>query len=393
MSEGAANGALRALVIGGGIGGLTTALALRRAGMEATVFERQDTVSKIQVGSGISIWTNAMRVLDGHGLGEQVRSIATTVNRVEHRTHDGGLLAVWPLAELEEQVGIPTASVIRSELHEILTGSLGEDTVRLGRECTGFKQDGEGVTAQFADGGEERGDILIGADGIHSAIRRLILGHDEPRYAGYVVYQGVTEHRPDAAPVGLFRMTWGPALRFNFQYVGGDHCRLYWTVVEKAPAEEPPGGPGRKARLLDLLKAWPAPAVEAVDATDEGVITRLPIYGRTPVKQWGVDRVTLVGDAAHPMTFNLGQGAGLALEDTVTLVRCLASAKDDVPGALRIYEQQRMPRAAGMMKLSWRIGVIGKWRNPVALAVRRQMMKRIFNIAWVRHQKLMAEEP
>lgn len=379
------------LIIGGGITGIATALALRRAGFDVAVFERHFEQSSLQVGSGLSVWNNAMRVFAGLGLADRIESIGSEVEVVEHRTWRGERLATWPVRELSEKLGVPTVCVVRADLHRVLTGALDDGVLHLGRNATGFSQTGGGVTVGFADGSEESGDLLIGADGIHSAIRRQLLGRDEPKYAGYVVYQGIVELDHPSAPKGLFCLGWGPGIRFNYERAGPDD-RLYWTAVVPEPVEEVGEPAERKRRLLGLYEGWPAPAAEAIGSTRDAAITRLPIHGRNPVKSWGEGRVTLAGDAAHPMTFNLGQGAGMGLEDAVTLARCLAESAG--PDALRAYERERRRRAAAMMRISWGIGVIGKWRSPVACRARDRIMRRAFRgPAWRKHALDMSVEP
>lgn len=381
-----------ALIIGGGIAGIALSRALAQVGIESRIFERHEEQSNLQVGSGLSIWNNAMRVLGRLELDDAVREIGSPVDVVEHRTWTGEVLATWPVRELGELLGIPTLCVVRAELHEALTKQIPEGIIELGRNCSGFRDEGGSVVAEFTDGSEERADFLVGADGLHSRVRKQLLGVSDPRYAGYVVYQGLTPFEHELAPHGLFQLGWGRGLRFNFERVGADN-RIYWSAVVRAPSEERGDPARRRDELIELYRDWPEPMAAMIASTSHDVITRLPIHGRKPVSEWGKGNVTLAGDAAHPMTFNLGQGAGLGLEDAVVLAGCLRE-EPDVPTALRAYEEIRKKRTATMMRLSWAIGAAGKWSNPGAVRLRNQIMRKGYRgPAWQRHALDMCIEP
>ena len=156
----------RVILIGGGIGGLAAAIALRRSGIEAVVFERETDVLKIQVGGGIHLWTNAMRALQELGLADRIADIGVPIERTEFRTRGGRLLATWPVGEIAHEFGLQDFGISRAELQQLLVESQGDGVVRTGLICTGFEQDASGVTARFSDGSEERGSALVGADGL-----------------------------------------------------------------------------------------------------------------------------------------------------------------------------------------------------------------------------------
>jgi 2-polyprenyl-6-methoxyphenol hydroxylase-like FAD-dependent oxidoreductase len=256
----------------------------------------------------------------------------------------------------------------------------------------GFTQDATGVTARFTDGREERGDVLVGADGIKSVIRAQLAGKSNPRFAGYAVWQAilpsdVSQRLADGAPVGIFRVLWGRGSRFSYYHVGGE--RLYWFCVLNA-AEG--GRDVDKGALLARFRGWMKPTEAIIDATDQATINRADHYDRQPMQQWGEGRVTLLGDAAHAMTFNVGQGACQAIEDGVVLAKCLGQ-HSDVSAALRAYEARRMGRTAAMQKRAWQLGSFGRWTNPLACSVRDQMMKvTLKSVALRAHREEMAYE-
>jgi 2-polyprenyl-6-methoxyphenol hydroxylase-like FAD-dependent oxidoreductase len=366
---------MRAIVVGAGIGGLTAAIALRQARIDAVVCERAKDLAAIQAGGGIHVWHNGMRGLQRIGLGDEVEALggrAAAVERAEFSTWRGKTLANWPIAEIERDVGAPTVGVVRRELHDVLLRAAGSDGLLLGRTCTGFEDDGGHVTARFEDGAEERGDVLIGADGMRSSVRLQLRGPEEPRFAGYASWQSFAEMADERVPVGLFRVIFGRGARFLHYRVGP--TRIYWEgIFATGPGGRDPEG-GRKQAVLERFSGWREPVEAIVEATDEAAITRADIYDRPPLKAWGAGRVTLLGDAAHAMTNALGQGANQAIEDAVILASCLAEASDAVAG-LREYERRRQGRTARVVKLSSFMTALSRWQRPPAVALRDRWLR------------------
>lgn len=382
---------MKVIVIGGGIGGLSAAIALRAAGAEVSVFERRDDARKINAGAGMVLWHNAMRALQRIDVASRLTARGSPLERAEWQSANGGMLASWPVDETARALQAPALGVRRANLHQVLGASLPDSVVHLDMECTGFVEDGAGVTARFADGHEERGDVLVGADGINSAVRAQLLGRERPRYAGYALWFGIVEPGRLRAPAPTFREVAGPGARVFFFPVGeGWH---YWSAVRNAPEGGEDPEHGVKDVLLASHRGWPDPVEELLAATDEVTIYRRDIVDRSPVKHWGTGRVTLLGDAAHPITPNLGQGAAQAIESAVALTDSLG-AGHDVGAALRAYEARRMSRTAALTRRAWLIGAMGRWENPLACRMREQVMKAVFpTVAWRQHQKDMAHEP
>jgi 2-polyprenyl-6-methoxyphenol hydroxylase-like FAD-dependent oxidoreductase len=190
------------LIVGGGIGGLCAAIALRRAGIEATVFERQPALG--EVGAGLCLWPNAMHVLRRLGLAEQLYPLGCPVEGQENRAWEGRVLERHSFAAVPRDLGVPALTIHRADLQAVLLANMARDGVRLGMRCTGFEIEGDGVMARFADGTSARGACLIGADGIHSAVRAQVLGPEPPRYAGYTCCRGVVAYQPGWFPPGWF---------------------------------------------------------------------------------------------------------------------------------------------------------------------------------------------
>jgi 2-polyprenyl-6-methoxyphenol hydroxylase-like FAD-dependent oxidoreductase len=289
------------------------------------------------------------------------------------------VLASIPAAELEKKIGTPSAAVHRADLQELLVREVGERTLRLGAEVRAFEQDESAVRVLFADGSQEDADILVGADGVCSRVRAVLFGPEEPRYAGYTVWRAVVEPGEELLPWGTSFESWGRGTRFGCAHIGGG--RVYWFATANAPEGEkdgPHGSPaGAKARLLRLFVRWHGPLGDLVEATEEGAILRTDIYDREPLgERWGEGRVTLLGDAAHPMTPNLGQGACQAIEDAVVLARCLGESGATAE-AVRRYERLRSNRAAMVVRRSRRVGAVGQVENPVPCWLRDRALAMI----------------
>jgi 2-polyprenyl-6-methoxyphenol hydroxylase-like FAD-dependent oxidoreductase len=379
----------RALIVGGGIGGLATAHALVSQGMDAVVFERAGDVRKIQIGGGFHIWTNAALALRRLGLYDQVQAIGAPLDVTEYRTAKGRLLATWPVGEIAREHGVLDVGVNRRDLQALLVEAVGADRIRLDAQCTGFEQDRDGVRLQLADGREERGALLIAADGLHSTIRAQIHGEHAPRYAGYTQWQSLVPDACHALPPREERVLFGPGSRAILHRVGGE--RLFWAAVLYGEQDGPVSRAG-KDLLLERFAGWQEPVAAAIAATPQESIARLQIYDRKPLSTWGVGRVTLLGDAAHPMTTNLSQGACQVIEDAAALARCLREG-EDVQAALRSYEQARIQRTTPIVKQSARIARVGSLQQPFACALRDRMTRlTLGGPALTAHRRFVAEE-
>lgn len=355
-----------ATVIGAGIGGLAAAIALRHAGWEVTVYERANAL--LPVGAGLSLWSNAMYALNELGRAAAMRSLGVHAHSGAFRSWRGDVLSRFDLQAHERRLGQPTVVVERAAVQRVLLDALPPETVRLGAACVGFVQDVRGVTARFADGTNARAAVLIGADGIHSAVRGQLFGWQPTRYAGYTVYRGV-------APFPHARLLPGESVgrgqRFGMFPLSGE--RVYWYAVCNAPEGMAADVP---AILRARFAAWHDPIPAILAAVGDAAPLHTDIHDRPLLPRWSAGRVTLLGDAAHPMTPNLGQGACQAMEDAVVLGRCLASAWD-VPAALVRYERARIPRTRAIARQARHLGEVLQWAHPVACAARDAVFARL----------------
>ena len=358
------------MIIGGGIGGLCAALALQQAGIPVRVYERAPAITEI--GAGLPLWANATRVLDSLGIGAALRAVSVPGMTAEFRSARGTLLAELPSHKLVEKYGAAHIGVHRADLQAILLAALHPGVVTLGARCVGFRQDGSGVTARFADGRQARGSILVGADGMRSVVRTQLVDRRPPRYAGYTAWRGVAPLQTDLFPLGVGMETWGRGRRFGASHIGGG--RVYWFATKTAPEGERDRPGGRKAELRACFRGWHPLIGLIIEATEDGAILRNDIYEHRALRRWGAGRVTLLGDAAHTMTPNLGQGACQAIEDAAVLAHCIRLIPD--PGAaLRRYEARRNPRTTLIAKQSQLTGRFAQVQHSVACRVRDTLTK------------------
>ena len=359
---------MHVLIVGGGIGGLTLAVALAQQGHAARVLERARTLAP--AGAGLALQPNAMTVLAALGLADATVAAGQVVARAAILDRNGRALgAELDMTALGARFGAPVVAIHRARLHGVRRDAVGNAALTLGAEVLAFESSVSGATVRCQDGRRFDADIVVGADGLRSAIRRQLLDDGEPLYSGYTSWRGVT--RSGAGPP-LTRMTesWGAGERFGMVDIG--YGETYWFAV----ADAPPGGADRDARaeLLERFAGWHEPIRAVLEATEPERIIRTDISDRDPVTRWHGGRVVLLGDAAHPMTPNLGQGACQAIEDAAVLADEL-SQSTDARQALVNYERRRAARANGIVMRARRLGQIAQWRRPIAVGARNTIMR------------------
>jgi 2-polyprenyl-6-methoxyphenol hydroxylase-like FAD-dependent oxidoreductase len=350
-------------IIGGGIGGVATAVALHRAGIEATVYERAPELR--EVGAGMMLWPNATRVLKELGLLETVAACSGPSRNFLVRASAGAILMDIALGRFE----VPALCTRRSDLLEALISALPAEIVRLGHDFESFESRKRTVGVHFAGGISAEHDFLIGADGIRSRIRSQLLGVHEPIYRGYTVWRGLACLN-GSIPTGSNSETWGRGKRFGILNTGGE--RFTWYATANSGPGHVDSPEGRQRELLRMFAGWHEPVESLIEATDEGDILKNGAYDLVPLKRWGQGRVMLLGDAAHPCTPNLGLGGCMALEDALVLAKSFC--KEPTPElALRRYESLRRRRTRQVQQRSLLMGNIGQWENLVMTGGRRMV--------------------
>jgi salicylate hydroxylase len=340
-------------VVGGGIGGLSAALSLLHAGFDVHVYEQASTLG--EVGAGVQVSPNASRILHRFGLAEELaRTGVKPLAWHQRRWEDGRTLLRTPLAEpLEAAFGFPHYQIHRADLLAALAGAVPAKRVHLGHHLTGLADRGDRVQARFANGARVELDVLVGADGIHSAVRSELFGPQEPRFTGCVAYRGLVpaERLRDLALEVTAQVWMGPGRQFVHYFVSDRRLVNFVAIVEQDTwTRESWTDRGDLADALAAFAGWHPQVRSILGAVDETFIWAL--FDRTPLERWSEGRITLLGDACHAMLPFMAQGAAQAIEDGATLTACLAEAGADITGALRRYERLRIPRTARLQAMS-----------------------------------------
>lgn len=336
----------RILVIGAGIAGLATAVALQRRGHDVTVIEeRVDTSS----GAGISIWPNALAALDEIGLGDAVRQAGGRVTAGALRWRDGTWLRHPAPQRLVKALGEPLVVIQRSALTSVLAGALNEGTLHHGKSADAVTATADGARVTLSDGTTLDGDAVVGADGTRSVVARHLNGRLTDRYVGYTAWRGVAECTIDPDVAGEVM---GPAVEFGHVPLGAD--RTYWFATERAP-EGRAAPHGELAYLKERFASWAEPIPTVLAATDPGVVLHNDLYDRDQARQWSRGPIVVVGDAAHPMRPHLGQGGCQGLEDAAILA-AFVDASDALAEAFSRFAAFRRPRVQSLVRESALIG-------------------------------------
>lgn len=355
---------MKVIVIGAGMGGLSAAIALRNNGHDVEVYEK---VTQIRpVGAAISVWSNGVKCLNYLGLQRQAEELGGPMHDMAYIDGlTGEVMCQFSLNPLVQQVGQAPYPMSRAALQQMLFDEFGPERIHLGHRLVDLVDDGEQVTASFGNGTTATGDLLIGADGTHSTVRSHILGGPtERRYAGYVNWNGLVEATPDLAPTNQWTTWVGDGKRVSVMPIAGNQFYFFFDVP--LPLGLPNDKAGYRDRLRDYFAGWAAPVQTLIDRLDPASTNRVEIHDIEPFMTWSKGRVTLLGDAGHSTTPDIGQGGCQAMEDAVVLAMALQTNTLGVPDALTRYQNRRNQRTRDLVLRARRRCDVTHGADPVA---------------------------
>lgn len=341
-------------VIGAGMGGLAAAAALRRAGIDATVYEQAQQFARL--GAGIQIGCNAMKVLRGLGLERALRASSfypRSWNNREWNTGEVRFDMVFGEAA-ERKYGAPYLLAHRGDLHAALASAVPSDLVRLDHRVTGIDQTPDGVALTFANGARVSADAVIAADGVHSTTRAMLFGADKPNFTGRIAYRTTFPAALlDGYALDECTKWWGPDRHIVIYYVKPDRSEVYFVTSQPEPGfiVESWSARGDVGELRQAFEGFHDQVRRVLAACP--AVHKWALVDRDPLPRWSEGKVALLGDACHPMTPYMAQGAAMAIEDAAILSRCLAGVdRDGIPDAFRRFEATRKDRTARVQATS-----------------------------------------
>ncbi|MGM0588588.1 MAG: FAD-dependent monooxygenase [Bacteroidota bacterium] len=355
---------MKALIIGGGIGGLTTGIALEQIGVETEIYEASLSIQP--VGAGIWMAPNAMQVFDRLGFADQVMAQGMPLDRIEITDQYLETIQRMDQLRIKQEFGFTVTSIARHRLLDVLLNSY-PGTVHLDKRLESYDQEADEVYAHFADGSSAHGDLLIGADGIHSTVRDQLTEDSATRYSGQTCWRGIAEISLSDQLAQSCIEAWGHAYRLGFSVIS--EREVYWFAVAKATQ----GEQGKdKSELTTMFNDYAAPIPEIIAATPATSIIRNDISDLKPISTWHKNRVCMIGDAAHAATPNLGQGGAQAVEDAWVLSQLMSSGLSP-QSTFQQFEQARREKVQHVVRTSWLIGKIA--HLPFGKSLRNLLMR------------------
>ena len=355
-------------IIGGGIAGLVSAIALRKKGFHPIVYEQVSDLKP--VGAGVILSINAIKALSRLGLAEILIKKGRPVYTLKIKDTAGACLSSTDLHYLSQKTGCPSVGLARSSLHDVLINALPADSVRLGSEFEGLIQNTNQVELSFKSQPPIYADIAIGADGLRSKVRNALFGHVALRYSGQTSWRGIAEF-PNLESTE-FSETWGIGRRFGIVPISASNS--YWYAGLNAPASDTRVPQLiNKHSLMQMFGSWADPIPEIINATQDQDIIQTDIFDTEPTDHWFDGSVVLLGDSVHSTTPNLGQGAGMAIESALTLAQAIAT-HDTLEHAFSSYKSSRKKRTDWITQQSRLFGQLAQLDSPTLCKLRNWVL-------------------
>lgn len=361
---------MEVIIIGGGIGGLCTAIALQKAGIKAVVYEAAPELKPM--GAGVGLAANAMQGLERLGVSEAVVARGKQLTALVMFDEYGAVIRNLDTRPLSRKYGISNFVIHRADLHEVLQNHLQPGSLLLGKRCASIVQQAEQVQVTFTDGAQATADLLVAADGINSVVRRQLLPQSQPRYAGYTCWRAVIQNPGVEINTMISAETWAPQGRVGIAPLQDNS--IYWYACINAPERDARMRQMDPKGLAAHFAGVNPPVAAVLAATKPEQLIWNDIADIKPLSRFVFGRVVLLGDAAHATTPNMGQGACQAIEDAVVLWQCLEQ-QPAMPAALALYEKRRVARTAKVIRLSRLLGQVAQWQQPLLGSIRNSLFR------------------
>lgn len=350
-------------IIGAGIGGLTTALALKKANIPFKIYE---STGKLEpVGAGIILASNAMQVFRHLGIATEAVKYGNRISVMNLTKPNLEIFSSSNLNFFEKKYNVYNIAIHRADLHRILADAVGHESIVLGKRLKTFSKEKESYRLEFEDGTTDKAQYIIGADGIKSRVRTLLFEKGEIRNAGQLCWRGIADFKLPIHHHHELNEAWGKGKRFGF--VKLNEKQVYWYFLSDSDTANV------DSDILPLLEDFHSLGIQIVKATAKESRIVAPMTDLKPIDRWNLENACLIGDAAHATTPNLGQGACQAIEDAYVLGELLQ--KHSIEEAFQLYPQLRKKKAHNVVTTSWKIGKLAHLKNPLAIALRNGIMK------------------
>ena len=361
----------RFAIIGGGIGGLSLAIAMQRKGFHVTVYENTPVIKPL--GAGLGLAANAVRAFTEIGISEDVLEAGSVLKKVSIKNQQGKVLAQTDSQKISRKYNVVNNFTIhRADLHDVLLRHLSEGSLQLGRGCVDFVQDKSSVKLTFQDGSISEADYVIACDGVHSLFRKKLLPKSKPRYAGYTCWRAVIDNVPAAVDLNETSETWGAGSRFGIAPLNNN--RLYWFACVNAPENDQKKRSYGIKELSKHFGEFHSPIPEILEHTNDQQLIWNDIIDIKPLKRFAFERILLMGDAAHATTPNMGQGACMAIEDAAILANTISDSQS-VEQAFADFERKRIHRTTTIVNESWQLGRVAQWENRLLISLRNTLLQ------------------
>lgn len=379
---------MNGIIVGAGIGGLSTAISMRKRHIDVKIYEAANRLSPI--GAGILVPPNAMIILDRYGLAENVRDAGVCIDSLTVLDSRGKKISETPAYFSKNGTGYQTVAIHRGLLQNVFLDSLPSDTIINGKKCSHVYAGLDGTEVFFEDGTSVSEEFLVGADGLNSRVRKSIFPNEKLRYSGQACWRGISNIKLASTwMAGLFEI-WGVGIRFGFVPINSSQVYWYATKLEKEGGVDEEAS--IKETLLSVYHGFPEIVSEVLSQMDSSSIIRDDIHDLSPMKSWFLKSTVLIGDAAHASTPNLGQGGAQAIEDSWVLAEKIKNC-DSVQDAFEQFQALRFSKAQKVVNVSWQIGRVTNMTNKGACKIRDTLFRCAPNFMAKQQSRVMYDVP